>query len=510
MDSMLFEYLISGKAWLLIGSGPSIEMGYPSWRRIAEVAIQTIKTEQPKTDCSSIEADLAKQNYPAVFEKAKTELGYPQLIYTMRQIMNSSKTSKLYEIIAKWPIPVYMTTNYDDEINHYLVNIGLSYTNYTNSRDHMSQLNPDLNGAIVKLHGDLRSEQGLILTTNDYHSIMEEMEWEHWRITMAAVFQMNRVIVIGHSLSDKNIQDVLRIAQKGASFERPIIWITPDNIPTRERNEFAQKHRIRLITYNNDDGLHTNLVRLLDSVSQCIPPRTIIHLQEEIQLSGTATLSHPSAPGFFVFNQILKSTDYEQTRINIITSAIEAALPDLYTRQSFTIEDAIRSVGWPRDLMLEPKLATELIKNLLASGLIEDFNGRYKVPKDALEKTRGKKLTFETARDRFQQALVLRIRRDFPELTADQTTRLSHDIDSSLTAYFEQAGLTVASLLFQKQLKRLLPMSLVSVIIVESTRYDDWTMRLAFFKQLTFLLQLKQLSVSTFRESRKASSLFMH
>lgn len=40
MDSYLVEYLRSGKAWLLVGSGPSIAAGYPNWRTLAEGAVE--------------------------------------------------------------------------------------------------------------------------------------------------------------------------------------------------------------------------------------------------------------------------------------------------------------------------------------------------------------------------------------------------------------------------------------------------------------------------------------
>jgi len=39
MDHYLVEYLVSGKAWLLIGSGPSTAAGYASWGKMAAAAL---------------------------------------------------------------------------------------------------------------------------------------------------------------------------------------------------------------------------------------------------------------------------------------------------------------------------------------------------------------------------------------------------------------------------------------------------------------------------------------
>jgi len=66
-----------------------------------------------------------------------------------------------YKLIARWPVPVYLTTNYDDEIQAHLAELGETYLPYSNSEDHMAYLLPDLSGALFNLHGDLRSEKGL-------------------------------------------------------------------------------------------------------------------------------------------------------------------------------------------------------------------------------------------------------------------------------------------------------------------------------------------------------------
>lgn len=45
MDKYLIDYLRSGKAWVLVGTGPSIQMGYPSWSVLAERAANWVKQE---------------------------------------------------------------------------------------------------------------------------------------------------------------------------------------------------------------------------------------------------------------------------------------------------------------------------------------------------------------------------------------------------------------------------------------------------------------------------------
>jgi len=232
MDNMLIDYLRSGKAWVLVGSGPSIEMGYPTWQQLALYAIEAITLAKPGHKLSSLNDAMSRGHYPAVFKEAKTILGGPYLLSYLQKSFKSSGQGKIYELIARWPVPVFLTTNYDDEIQGYLSKLGESYVSYSNSQDHFSYLLPDLKGGIFKLHGDLRSEEGLILDSTQYTEIQNAEKWNYWRTKLTSVFQMNRVVVIGHSLNDPNIIHLLDAAKKGAGVLQPICWIAPDINPS--------------------------------------------------------------------------------------------------------------------------------------------------------------------------------------------------------------------------------------------------------------------------------------
>ena len=272
MDTILVNYLRSGEAWVLVGSGPSIEMGYPSWPDLAAEAIHLMKIEGTPGPLHSAEISLSKADYPAVFDIAKSSLGAPRLLEGLRSILKPARAGRIYDLLAKWPVPVYLTTNFDDELQRSLAAIGESYVPYTNSSDHLSLLEPGLSGAIFKLHGDLRSEQGLVLGASDYSAVLNDETWLPWRTKLIAVFQLNPVIVVGLSLNDLNIRHVLHAAQQGASVHRPVCWLAPD-IPLEQSREYLEKYRIRVVSYDNRDGSHQNLSRLIEnSIAVRLPP----------------------------------------------------------------------------------------------------------------------------------------------------------------------------------------------------------------------------------------------
>ena len=80
MDQILIEYLKSGRAWVLVGSGPSTAMGYPSWNQLSEIAIRVAQTETGGPINPHIEKAMRKKNYPLVFDGIKDILGGQRLL----------------------------------------------------------------------------------------------------------------------------------------------------------------------------------------------------------------------------------------------------------------------------------------------------------------------------------------------------------------------------------------------------------------------------------------------
>ena len=184
-------------------------------------------------------------------------------------------------MLTQWPIPVYLTTNFDDEIQTQLAALGEAYVVYSNSVDHINLLTPELSGAIFKLHGDLRSEERLVLTASQYHAAQEDGGWNYWRTKLTSILQLNPVIVVGHSLSDRNIRHVLEAAKQGAGVHQPVCWIAPD-VPLTQSRDYLENYRIHVISYDNRDGSHSNLYRIIENVNRFVYPRVAVRIRESL------------------------------------------------------------------------------------------------------------------------------------------------------------------------------------------------------------------------------------
>lgn len=485
MDSFLIDYLKSGKAWVLVGSGPSIAMGYPSWEKLASLSVKTLKIEMPGKSYRVIDSALEHKDYPTVFEHVKDVLGGPCLLQILQDAFAPSGSGEIYKLLARWPIPVYLTTNYDDEIQKHLTELGETYFLYSNSEDHFGYLRSDLKGAIFKLHGDLRSETGLLLTKSQYRDISENQAWKYWRIKMTSVFQMNPMIIIGHSLTDKNVKHVLELAKHGAGVHQPICWIAPDVKDTQKR-EYLDNYRIRVIPYDNRDGAHKNLLRLIDSINDFIPPRTAVHINSQIQKITESPLgNNAGAPGLFVFNKLMSQGNFEEKRIAVIIAAIQSVLPVLSSQNQFSLKTALEYAGWPQDKPLNRELEEVISKAVVDQGILEPIQGQFKVGKLAENKSIESKKHFEHLRERFKQSLILRLKRGYSALSDSETKQISNDIEMSLSGYFREGGLSLATTLFSSSLKGEcktvpVPSSIIKFITEASAKYDDLLKRQAF------------------------------
>ena len=482
MDSYLIDYLSSSEAWVLIGSGPSIERGYPSWEKLAEIPMTLISIERPGETFSELSNAFKRQDYPKVFEEAKKILGGERLIQCLNSGLKPTNTSRrIYDLIAQWPVSVYLTTNFDDEIQYSLAAINEAYIPHNNSVDHLRRLGPTTNGAIFKLHGDLRSESGLILTTGQYNAIGSSPEWEYWRTKMTSIFQLKRMVIIGYSLSDPHVNHILEIAKKGCDIGQPVCWIAPD-VKMSDCKEYLEHYNIRVIPYSNQDGQHQNLLRLLETISEFVPKRITIPIRKQVKaLINSNCEDNSAAPGFFVFNTLLGTANFDEKRVEVILAAIQSVLPKLQAKGEFTLKEALEFAGWPKDLGLPQDFEGQIRGYLNKSKILIPAKDKYVINPEAIKAAQAVSDGFLLLRQRFIESLSLRIRQKFPSLLKEAEI-ISKDVDASLTTFFKDGGLTLASALFSKEpIVSHVPSSIVKFIQEASSQYDDILMRQAFF-----------------------------
>src|SRR5712692_4262805 len=200
ITKQLITLLNSGRCLAFVGSGPSTAMGYPSWKQMAGFSVSFVKENEPgKFDAGVLSELIEEKRYPEVFDRVATALGgVSRLLPTLRTRLRSVlKSSDPYRFLVRWPFRCYFTTNYDDEIYTHLSATGEHFTKIGNSKADLTQLNDTSSRLIIKLHGDLTSEEGLVLTSRQYREFRMDGSRLYFREKLKAIISTLPIFLIG-------------------------------------------------------------------------------------------------------------------------------------------------------------------------------------------------------------------------------------------------------------------------------------------------------------------------
>jgi len=306
----LVKAIDTGRCFALVGSGPSCEVGYPSWRRLAENLLQALRDAGRALDEDSYAAYLSREQYPELFQLAEQDAGGRSRLVDLLKVVllsSSSKEGQIYNILVNLPFACYLTTNYDDEIKNRLDALGLHYTVVQNRVSDFKHVRDGASHLIVKLHSDLNHPDQLVITAADYKRLAVDDQGNYFRVKLRAIMEMFNVLIIGHSLSDIDFKIVLQAAKQTSNTKKPIYMIAAGFSRADERL-FFQNYNIELIRYDNPDGKHEQLKRLLTTAD-----RFIDHREKRADLDiGDSGADSDAATALFLY-QRLRTDEHLET-----------------------------------------------------------------------------------------------------------------------------------------------------------------------------------------------------
>ena len=312
LDKHLIRKINNGRCFVFVGSGPSCEVGYPSWHKLAELTYEKLTEMGCVSDTKSYDKYIEEKKYPELFRQAERDLGDRNaLVNLLKPLLTPAEKqqSVLYELISKWPFACYLTTNYDDEIATYLTKLNEHFTVIRNRQQDFYSWRDGISHLIQKLHSDLNHPDEVILTSADYQRVYVDDSGQYFRNKLCDVFKMFDVFIIGHSLSDPDIDYVLQLAQKGRGPQHPIYMAVADFTKANEQ-EFLEKYNIVLVRYSNPDGTHSELRRMLKAADRFIVPRH--RLKERYRINPRPEEEIESAIAIFLYRRLqgVQATDY--------------------------------------------------------------------------------------------------------------------------------------------------------------------------------------------------------
>ncbi len=108
IDRDLVRAINSGRCFAIIGSGPSCQMGVPSWKQLAEKAIDKARQTSKVSIVKECLEFLAQKNYPKVFSLVEKAIGQKELLNLVTASLDLNGLSRV--ILQQTLMTTYIST----------------------------------------------------------------------------------------------------------------------------------------------------------------------------------------------------------------------------------------------------------------------------------------------------------------------------------------------------------------------------------------------------------------
>lgn len=338
----LIDDIASGKCLPFIGAGFSLN---------AKLSDNSVMPDWPAL--TSILAEIAdippNQNGPQVANEFEIKFGRVQLIEAIRHALHSdiAEPGNAHSAFAQLPFETVYTTNFDlllEEANSIIKKPFRSLVGELQMPFHGGPLTTN----IVKMHGDLRHEEHIIVTQEDYDNYLDK--YPVISTHLSAMLITRTALFIGYSLADPDFQHIRKVIRSRLGrFERMSYII-----------QFNQKQST--IKSMLSDNLH--LINLSTQKYQKKDEKLeefFLSIQEELDIRAGNRLRQ-SKPGLF---EPLSKDTFEESSRSVDSNALLMSSSNLcFVLMPFgrEFDDIYREFIKPKilEVGLEPLRADEI------------------------------------------------------------------------------------------------------------------------------------------------------
>ena len=445
-DKELIRKINSGRCFVLVGAGPSCEMGYPSWSHLAQLSYNELQRHNEYVDPASYDKYLRERAYPKLFRQMERDLKGDRgaLVELIKPLLRPiSKTpGTIYELISNWPFACYLTTNYDDEIRDHLLGLGEHFAVARNRPADFHVWRDGVSGIVQKLHSDLDHPGELVLTSTDYQRLDIEPAGQYYRDALLRVFTMFDVVIIGHSMTDPDISLILKLARTLRDPRRPIYMIAAEYTLADEK-DFFEQYNIVLVQYSNADGTHAELLRLLRTADRFIVSRRrrtdtpIRAAQSDEVTSAAMTIS------MYRRLQGVAATDYLSP---LILSGLASTASESARLKELRELPMLNTILPNREDYEEP--ISDAVDHLTATGHLEVSDTMVSLTEVGRSKVREYQRVREVEMDQAYGQFRLSLTRAFPDATEPQLLECRLRAERAIVASFAERGTVIANKVF--------------------------------------------------------------
>ena len=449
LHTELLHLINSRETWALIGSGPSIEAGCPTWDELLE----QVQTDLNPHDLSNLNSDPIfvtaqdRKDLPAAFTAIESLIGHDALEASVKKSLSvgNGGPGAMHQLLADLPFAGYLTTNYDDLLERALNRVDPGWTAVGNVGDEVRKATGTAERVVWHIHGAAAldpSRSRLVITEEDYAQIYldESRVFQQLR----GLLTNRRIVVIGFGFRDSHMMQLLRAVGRLTDATRPIYALVEragEFKHTIDRQVFLRQYRVDVQPYRNDDGGHQNLRHSL-SVYSAMSLRRSLKFGRHLNAPPSYD---PETTGLLIYNDLVLNAPREipqQLRTSILRARILSvceAMPRTRTKLTEDLNgilDVLTRRIAPSATGQESEEALHLaLQELVADNLLlERNNGTYELSAAGRETV----LDHAAASSRLEEQFTTSIRARAEQLVAPLGARAERPAEV-VCAFFREA-----------------------------------------------------------------------
>lgn len=230
----LLEDIASGKCLPFIGAGFSLNAKLPEgevmpdWSGLTKILVSEIGT-------------IKSKNGPDVASVYEHRFGRVQLIEKIRHALHSdtAEPGKAHLALAQLPFDTIYTTNFDLLIEDTCARVHKPY------RSLVGELQLPFHGGtlttnIVKMHGDLRHEEHIVINRDDYDGFLEK--YPVISTHLSAMLITRTALFIGYSLTDPDFSQIREVVRSRLGRFQRMSYVIQFNQSSAQTNKMLDEH----------------------------------------------------------------------------------------------------------------------------------------------------------------------------------------------------------------------------------------------------------------------------
>lgn len=449
LERDLVKAINSGNCFILVGSGPSNEIGLLSWNDLANHCIKLLNADKFKVHNVQLKKLLAEKDYPKIFSIVSNEVGIDELARKIQDVLENDRVDGgIYTFISNWPFACYLTTNYDNALFNHLRNIRVPVVQKLNTLEDLRTLRSNSRNTIYKIHGDPTNPDSIVLTSEQYEKFSSSDETSYWREKIRSVLHMVDLVIIGYSLSDPEFKNQLERAKEIAEPGHPVSMFA-SGLDKRQVKELFLDYNVRVIPYNNSDDSHSDLYKVLKRYDSFIAKRNSPNIGIEPVDLGEAEL----ASSMYLFTQLRLIDPNMSAFVNAYAATILRILEEKTGPSQFIAQENLySSLGEAiySTVMPDSMGVSQAIDYLYQHSYISISDDKLKIEARGQECIRIYREERKLIEEKFIAACDLFIRSN-NNLSSDDIGIIINAIEDGLIKAFRKRGIEIARSVFMEE-----------------------------------------------------------